>query len=126
MKKVTFLVSALLLAFSLATANGVQNNTNASGTKTKTKTSKPKPTTDADIQKCISDSFANGEKMKNYGLSASVSGGVATLTGTVPNGGAKGNATSTAKRCGAKSVTNNITVTPKEKKTKTANANKKM
>ena len=68
---------------------------------------------DGTIQKCINDKFATDPSLKSQGLSASVSGGVASLTGTAKNAGSKGAATNIAKRCGAKSVTNNITVAPK-------------
>ncbi|GAC1400509.1 MAG: hypothetical protein NVSMB56_15570 [Pyrinomonadaceae bacterium] len=131
MKKLFVLVSALMLMVGMAFAQGTATNT-AKPAKTKApkaaKASKaPKaavPTDDAGIEKCISDKFSTQEKMKAYGLSVKVSGGVATLTGTVPNGGSKGNATSTAKRCGAKTVANNITVTPKTKAPKTPKAAK--
>lgn len=49
-------------------------------------------------------------KLKDDGTTVAVSGGTATLTGTVKIGGHKGNATQFAKRCGATTVTNNITV----------------
>jgi Predicted periplasmic or secreted lipoprotein len=67
---------------------------------------------DATIQKCISDKFAASESLKTQGLSATVSGGVATLTGQAKNAGSKGAATNVAKGCGAKSVTNQITIAP--------------
>jgi osmotically-inducible protein OsmY len=67
---------------------------------------------DATIQKCISDKFAASESLKSQGLSAAVSGGVATLTGQAKNAGSKGAATNIAKGCGAKSVTNQITIAP--------------
>ncbi len=65
---------------------------------------------DAAIQKCISDKFAASESLKSQGLSATVNGGVATLTGKAKNIGSKGAATNIAKSCGAKSVTNQITI----------------
>ena len=67
------------------------------------------PKSDADIQKCISDKFANSEKLKSQGFSTAVSNGEATLTGTAKNAGSKGAATGIAKSCGASKVTNNIT-----------------
>lgn len=70
---------------------------------------------DGEIQKCISDKFAASASLKTQGFSVSVSQGVATLTGTAKDPGSKGAATNIAKGCGAKSVTNNITVTPKSK-----------
>lgn len=69
---------------------------------------------DAEIAKCINDKFAASSAIKNG--KASVSGGVATLTGDVNSGGAKGGQTVASKSCGATSVTNNITVAPKAPK----------
>src|SRR5262249_16793473 len=69
------------------------------------------PASDTDIQKCITDKLAATEKLKSQGFSATVSSGVATLTGNAANPGSKGAATNIAKKCGAKSVTNDITVT---------------
>ena len=74
------------------------------------------PTSDADIQKCIQDRFANAPSMKDKPPSVSVSGGVATITGEAKNGGQKGSATRSAKSCGAKEVKNEMTVAPKMKK----------
>ncbi len=82
----------------------------------------PAAKSDADIAKCINDKFAASSAIKNG--KASVSGGVATLTGDVTSGGAKGGQTRAAKACGATSVTNNITVAKKEKAPKPAPAAK--
>jgi osmotically-inducible protein OsmY len=71
-----------------------------------TKAAAPKP--DADVQKCISDKFAASKTLT--GASAAVAGGEATLTGEAKNAGAKTSAGKTAQGCGAKKVTNNITV----------------
>ena len=65
---------------------------------------------DADIQKCISDKLAASASLKDQGITAAVSNGVATLTGKVKNAGSKGAATNLAKGCGAKSVNNELTV----------------
>jgi osmotically-inducible protein OsmY len=70
------------------------------------------PKDDATIQKCIIDKFTTSESLKSQGLSATVSGGVATLTGQAKNMGSKGAATNVAKGCGAKKVTNQITIAP--------------
>jgi osmotically-inducible protein OsmY len=78
--------------------------------KKSTKKKEIPPTGDADIQKCITDKLASSEKLKPQGFSATVNAGVATLTGNAANPGSKGAATNIAKRCGAKSVTNTITV----------------
>lgn len=72
------------------------------------------PKSDAEIQTCLNDKFKESKTIKNG--SATVSGGAATLTGEAASGGAKGGATRSAKACGAKTVTNNITVAPKPKK----------
>jgi len=66
------------------------------------------PKSDADVQKCISDKFAASKTLT--GASAAVAGGEATLTGEAKNAGAKTSAGKTAQVCGAKKVTNNITV----------------
>jgi osmotically-inducible protein OsmY len=68
------------------------------------------PKTDAEIQKCISDKFAASKTIKNG--AAAVTNGEATLTGEANSGGAKGGATRSAKACGAKTVTNNMTTPP--------------
>lgn len=80
------------------------------------------PTSDADIQKCITDKLAKSEKLSTQGLSATVSNGEATLTGTAKNAGSKGAATKMAKSCGASKVTNNITSPPVAKPKKSEDA----
>ena len=83
-------------------------------------TAKPKkaavpaaPKSDADIAKCINDKFKASTSVKNG--NATVSGGAATLTGEASSGGAKGGATRSAQACGAKPVTNSMTVLSKPK-----------
>jgi len=65
------------------------------------------PKSDADIQKCITDKLAANKNVT--GGAATVASGDATLTGEAKSAGAKGGATKTAKSCGAKNVTNNMT-----------------
>ena len=65
---------------------------------------------DADIQADIQKRLAAAPKLKSENISAAVSGGVATFTGSVKNAGSKGGVNSLAKAAGAKSVVNNITV----------------
>lgn len=65
---------------------------------------------DSAIQQCISNKLASSPSLKSQNISVTVSGGVATLTGKVSNAGSKGAATNLAKGCGAKTVTNQITV----------------
>ena len=65
---------------------------------------------DAEIQQCIAERLASSPSLKDQGLSASVSGGAATLSGTAKNPGSKGAATNIAKKCGATSVVNKITI----------------
>lgn len=72
------------------------------------------PKSDAEVQTCMNDKFKVSKTIKNG--NATVSSGAATLTGDATSGGAKGGATRSAKACGAKTVTNNITVPPKPKK----------
>ena len=67
---------------------------------------------DEDVQKCITEKLAASDKLKTQGFSSTVSSGEATLTGTATNAGSKGAATKIAKGCGAKKVTNSITVPP--------------
>ena len=81
------------------------------------------PKSDTEIQTCINDKFKVSTSVKNG--NASVSGGVASLAGEASSGGAKGGATRSAKACGAKSVVNNITVPPKPKAAKPADATTK-
>jgi osmotically-inducible protein OsmY len=65
---------------------------------------------DSEIQSCIQTRLANAPKMKEQGFSASVSGGVATFTGTTRNAGTKGGVSGMAKACGASKTVNNITI----------------
>jgi osmotically-inducible protein OsmY len=69
---------------------------------------KPK---DADVQAKITEKFSSMPELT--GASATLTDGIATLTGEVKNDAAKTMAENTAKEVkGVKSVTNNITVTP--------------
>jgi len=76
------------------------------------------PRTDAEIRQCISDRLMNSPGLKDQKFSVEVSGGVATLTGVAANPGKKGGATQVAKKCGASSVTNKITIAPEFKSDK--------
>jgi len=73
---------------------------------------------DPEIRQCISERFSNSPGIKDQGFSAVVSNGGATLTGTAKNPGSKGAATQIAKKCGATTVTNNITISPDYKPVK--------
>ena len=106
MRKVCLFVCLLMLA------GGVRaQNTNAS----KSKPAKPpvdcSRTDDAQLTAEVKDKLSKAPSLKDLGLDASVSGGVATLTGKVSNGRLKGTATRVAKavKC-VKSVNNQITV----------------
>jgi osmotically-inducible protein OsmY len=68
------------------------------------------PRTDEEIRKCISDKLADSPKLKTLGLSATVTRGEATLKGDGRSGGNKNAAANIAKRCGAKSVVNDISI----------------
>ena len=81
---------------------------------------------DPEIQQCISDRLAASPSLKDQGLSSSVSSGAATLTGTARNPGSKGAATRIAKKCGAATVTNNITISASYKPPKRSAGEKKM
>ena len=105
----------MILAVAIFTVSAMAQTATAPATKTeKPAKAAPAPKSDAEVAKCINDKFAASSAIKNG--KATVSGGVATLTGDVNSGGAKGGQTVAAKSCGAKSVTNNITVAPKAPK----------
>ena len=93
----TLVFIALLPVLALAQGNSNSSKANA-------------PKDDAGIQKCISDKLAASASLKTQGITAAVSNGTATLTGQAKNAGSKGAATNIARSCGAKSVTNNITI----------------
>ncbi|MGH9847427.1 MAG: BON domain-containing protein, partial [Blastocatellia bacterium] len=126
MKRIIAAICGILLASTIALAQAAQPAQGDTMKKTEKKEKKEKkkevkaavPTSDPDIQKCIADKFANSEKLKSQGFSATVSGGVATLTGNAANAGSKGAATGIAKSCGAKEVTNNIVAPPVAKPAK--------
>lgn len=106
-----FALSALGLANIPRLAQGSEMM--KSGEKKATKKAGPAaPKSDTEVQKCISDKFANSEKLKSQGFSVTVSNGEATLAGTANNAGSKGAATRIAKSCGATKVTNNISSPP--------------
>jgi len=77
-----------------------------------------KATTDSEIQQCIALKLSASPALKDQGFTASVSNGVVTLTGVARNPGSKGNATRIAKKCGATTVNNNITMSPSLKTAK--------
>ena len=110
MKKILF----LLFVVSILSLTALAQDAGQSAAKTKKTAAPAAPKSDADIAKCINDKLKASTTVKNG--SATVSGGAATLTGEASSGGAKGGATRSAKACGAKTVTNNITVPPKPKK----------
>jgi osmotically-inducible protein OsmY len=103
MRKMIALTFTLLLTTAFALAQ----------TQPEKKAEKPKkaaaaPKADADVQKCINDKLATSKTIT--GGSATVASSEATLTGEAKNAGAKNGAAKTATGCGAKKVTNNITV----------------
>lgn len=112
MRKIFTLTLTLLFTTAVALAQAAQPS--QGGEMAKKKESKPAkaaaaPKSDADVQKCISDKFAASKTITNG--AATVATGEATLTGEAKSPGAKGGATRSAKACGAKKVTNNMTVT---------------
>ena len=107
---------ALVLALSVAAQTSTAPATKPQA---KPKPAKAVPKTDAEIEQCIKDRLAKAPKLKDQGFSVSVSGGVATFTGTAKNSGSKGGVTSIAKACHATKVVNNITV-PASTKPKTS------
>ncbi len=109
MKKMITLMFTLLLATAFASTQAAPASQDGEMMKKKGKSEKAAPpTSDADIQKCISDKFAKSKNIENG--AAKVAGGEATLTGSAKNGGAKGGANSSARACGARKIVNNITV----------------
>jgi osmotically-inducible protein OsmY len=68
------------------------------------------PKTDDQIQKCITAGLSESPKLKRLALNAIVANGEATLTGEAKSSGNKNTATGVARKCGAKKVTNNITI----------------
>jgi osmotically-inducible protein OsmY len=100
MRKMIALTLTLLLTTVFALAQTAQPE--------KKKKMAAAPKSDADVQKCIGDKFAASKTLT--GGAATVAGGDATLTGEAKNAGAKTSAGKTAQACGAKKVTNNITV----------------
>ena len=81
--------------------------------------------TDSEIQQCISERLSASPSLKDQGFTASVSNGVATLTGTARNPGSKGAATNIAKKCGATTVSNKIEISPSYKPAKKSGVEKK-
>jgi len=111
MKKIIALTFTLLLMTAVVLAQAAQPA--QGGEMAKKKDSKPAkaapaPKSDEDVLKCITDKLAASKTITGGG--ATVANGEATLTGAAKSGGAKGGATRSAKACGAKTVTNNMTV----------------
>src|SRR5215510_13138650 len=91
MKKIVTLMFTLLLTTAVALTPAAQASQDGEMAKKKGKSEKaPAPASDADIQKCISDKFANSKTITNGAVK--VSSGQATLTGE------------------AKTVVNNLTI----------------
>lgn len=110
MRKMLFSIFVIAVFSAIAFAQDAGTST----AKVKKAMAPTAPKSDAEVQTCINDKFKASTSVKNG--SATVSSGAATLTGEASSGGAKGGATRSAKACGAKTVTNNITVPPKPKK----------
>ncbi len=79
----------------------------------------------SEVQTDIQKRLAAAPKLKSENINVSVSGGVATFTGTVKNAGSKGGLSSLAKAAGAKSVVNNISIEKVAPHAKTAASMKK-
>jgi osmotically-inducible protein OsmY len=104
MRKMIALTFTLLLTTAFALAQTQPEMKKAE----KPKKAAAAPKGDADVQKCINDKLATSKTIT--GGSATVASSEATLTGEAKNAGAKNGAAKTATGCGAKKVTNNITV----------------
>lgn len=116
---ICFVLALTISAFAQGGAQGSETM-KSSGKSAAKKPVTAAPKSDAEIQKCIVDKFAAGEKLKSQGFSATVASGEATLTGTANNAGSKGAATKIAKSCGATKVTNKIASPPVSKPAKPA------
>lgn len=103
-------VLAGLLAGGVLAKTPAQNQTQNATKPAKTAKATPAAKSDSDIQSDIQKRLSEAPKLKSENISVAVSGGVATFTGTVSSGGAKGGVNSLAKAAGAKKVVNNITV----------------
>jgi osmotically-inducible protein OsmY len=103
-----------LMVMALLSWNAFAQDAGQKTVKVKKAAASMEPRSDVEVQTCLNDKFKDSKTIKNG--NATVSGGVATLTGDASSGGAKGGATRSAKACGAKTITNNITVPPKPKK----------
>jgi osmotically-inducible protein OsmY len=112
MKKIIALTFTLLLTATVAFAQGAAQPEKKKPEMKKEKAMKA-PKSDADVQKCITDKFTGSKTLT--GGAATVASGEATLSGEAKNAGAKTSAGKTAQSCGAKKVTNNITIMAPEK-----------
>jgi len=110
-RKIKLLVSVLALIIAATPAINAQESMSSKSSKSKS-SSAAVPTSDAEIQKCIADRLARASSLEGQTINVAVSGGDATLTGSVKKGLQKGTASRVAKvkACGAKQVTNNLTV----------------
>ena len=107
MRKMIALTFTLLLTTAFALAQ-TQPEKKAEKAPKKAAAATKAPKSDADVQKCINDKLATNKAIT--GGTAAVASLEATLTGEAKNAGAKNGAAKTATGCGAKKVTNNITV----------------
>jgi len=115
MKRTLVWLGSITLIALLALSASAQEMQKKTSEAKPAKTKKTVPTTDAEIQKCIEEKFANAASLKDKKPGVTVSGGVATITGEAKSGGAKGAVTNMAKSCGAK-VKNDMTVAVSDKK----------
>ena len=113
MNRMKTILSGLALASLIALCSAAQTPAPAKQAAKGKKATAAK--SDSEIESCITGKLAAASKLKDQGFSATVSGGVATLTGSANNSGSKGEANKIAKSCGAKKVVNNITVQPRTK-----------
>lgn len=118
MKRTLVSVCAFVFVVCLSFSGAAQEMKQGDKVAKPTKAKAAKPTTDAEIQKCIEERFANAQSLKDKLPKVAVSGGVATIMGEAKNGGTKGGATRMAKSCGAKEVKNDMTVAASTKPAK--------
>ena len=118
MKTISKATGALMIATMFAFGVVAQTPAKPTPTPKPAKVAKtaPTPKSDADIQADIQKRLTDNARFKGDTINVSVTGGVATFTGTAKNSGNKNAVANLAKAAGAKSTVNNITVEPPAKK----------
>jgi osmotically-inducible protein OsmY len=126
-RKIKVLVSVLAIMIAGTVTTNAQETMSSKSSKSSRSGATAVPTSDAEIQKCIADRLARASSLEGQTINVAVSGGDATLTGSVKKGLQKGTASRVAKvkACGAKQVTNNLTVESTASSSKKSTAQKR-